>query len=63
MPTDPRFWSQVALQTFTLFMLLVAWLGLIVPVFPGLVVMWLITAVYAGIEYAAGRMTKLGWIL
>ena len=63
MPTDPRFWSQVALQTFTLFMLLVAWLGLIVPVFPGLVVMWLITAVYAGIDYAAGRMTKLGWIL
>ena len=63
MPTDPRFWSQVVLQTLTLFMLLVAWLGLIVPVFPGLVVMWLITAIYAGLEYVAGRMTALGWIL
>jgi uncharacterized protein YqgC (DUF456 family) len=63
MPTDTRFWSQVVIQTFTFFMLLIAWLGLVVPVFPGLVVMWLIAAVYAGIEYAAGRMTTLGWIL
>jgi uncharacterized protein len=63
MPTDPRFWSQVILQTVTLFLLLVAWLGLIVPVFPGLVVMWLITAIYAGLELAAGRMTTLGWIV
>jgi uncharacterized protein YqgC (DUF456 family) len=63
MPTDPQFWSQVVIQTLTFFMLLVAWLGLIVPVFPGLVVMWLITAVYAGLEYAAGRMTTLGWVL
>ena len=62
MPTDPRFWSQVVLQSVVLFLLLVAWLGLIVPVFPGLVVMWLITVIYAGLEYAAGRMTTLGWI-
>ena len=63
MPTDPRFWSQVVLQTVTLFVLLVSWLGLIVPVFPGLVVMWLTTAIYAAVEYTAGRMTTLGWIL
>lgn len=63
MPTDPRFWSQVVLQTVTLFMLLVSWFGLIVPVFPGLVVMWLITAIYAALEYAAGRMTTLDWFL
>jgi uncharacterized protein YqgC (DUF456 family) len=63
MPADPRFWSQVLIQTLTLFMLLVAWLGLVVPIFPGLVVMWLICAAYAALEHLSGRMTSLGWVL
>jgi uncharacterized protein len=62
MPTDPEFWSQVVLQTLTLFVLLVGWLGLLVPVFPGLVVMWLGTAVYAWLENLAGRMSTVDWI-
>ena len=63
MSTDARFWSEVALQTVTLFFLLVGWLGLFVPVFPGLVVMWLATAVYAAFESLAGRMATIDWAL
>ena len=61
MPTDPQFWSEVILQTLTLFVLIVGLLGLLVPVFPALVVMWLATLIYALIENADGRMTWVGW--
>jgi hypothetical protein len=63
MPTDSIFWSEVILRTLTLFALLVGWLGLFVPVFPGLVVMWLATAVYAALENQAGRMGPIDWVL
>jgi uncharacterized protein YqgC (DUF456 family) len=63
MPTDPQFWSEVFLQTLTLFVLIVGLLGLLIPVFPALVVMWLATLIYALIENAAGRMTWVGWML
>ncbi len=62
-PTDPRFWGEVVLQTLTLFVLLVGLVGLLVPVFPGLVVMWLATLAYALIENAAGRMAWIDWTL
>ena len=54
---------QVVLETLTLFVLIVGLLGLIVPVFPGLVVMWLATLVYAILQNAAGNMTSWKWIL
>lgn len=63
MPTDPQFWSEVIIQTLTLFVLLVGLLGLLIPVFPALVVMWLATLAYALIENASGRMTWVGWLL
>jgi uncharacterized protein YqgC (DUF456 family) len=63
MPTDPRFWSLVALQSLTLVALLIGWVGLFVPVFPGLVVMWLATLVYAVIEYFSGQMAWIDWLL
>jgi uncharacterized protein len=63
MPTDPRFWSEVILQTLTLFVLLVGLLGLLIPVFPALVVMWLATFVYALIENSLGRMVWIQWAL
>ena len=59
MPT----WFQIALDTFTLFVLIVGLLGLIVPVFPGLTIMWLGTLVYALIENSAGNMTSWDWFL
>jgi len=54
---------QVILEALTLFVLLVGLLGLIVPVFPGLTVMWLGTLVYALIQNAAGNMTGGKWFL
>jgi uncharacterized protein len=62
-PTDPKFWSEVILQTLTLSVLIVGLLGLLIPVFPALVVMWLATLIYALIENAAGRMAWIDWLL
>ncbi len=61
MPMNPQFWSQIALQTLTLFVLLVGWLGILVPVFPGLLIMWLGTLFYALVQSDAGRMDWLSW--
>jgi uncharacterized protein YqgC (DUF456 family) len=58
-----EFFLQVILETFTLFVLIVGLLGLIVPVFPGLTIMWLGTLVYALIQGAAGQMTGWDWFL
>jgi uncharacterized protein YqgC (DUF456 family) len=54
---------QVVLETLTLFALVVGLLGLIVPVFPGLVVMWLGTLLYALIQNSAGSMTNVKWLI
>jgi len=54
---------QVVLETLTLFALIVGLLGLIVPVFPGLVIMWLGTLVYAILQNAAGNMTGWKWLI
>src|SRR5512134_3653488 len=54
---------QVVLETFTLFALIVGLVGLIVPVFPGLVVMWLGTLIYAILQNAAGNMDGWKWLM
>ena len=61
MPEWVPFFLQVALETLTLFALFVGLAGLIVPVFPGLTVMWLVTLVYALIQNASGKMTGWDW--
>src|SRR3990172_12589960 len=63
MPTWLQLALQVALETLTLFVLLVGVLGLIVLVFLGLTIMWLGTLVYALIRNAAGKMTGWDWFL
>jgi len=63
MPPELQLFLQVVLETFTLFVLLVGLLGLIVPVFPGLTIMWLGTLVYAIIQNAADKMTGWDWFL
>ncbi len=63
MPTNPDFWNLVVLQTLTLFVLIVGWLGILVPVFPGLLIMWLGTLFYALVQNDAGRMDWLSWTL
>jgi uncharacterized protein YqgC (DUF456 family) len=57
MPDWLTLFLQVAVETFTLFALFVGLAGLIIPVFPGLVIMWLATLVYALIQNSAGMMT------
>ncbi len=59
----PELFLRVLLETLTLFVLLVGLLGLIVPVFPGLVIMWLGTLLYALVQSAAGKMTGWDWFL
>ena len=63
MTPEFQLFLQVILEALTLFVLLVGLLGLIVPVFPGLTVMWLGTLVYALIQNAAGNMTGWKWFL
>jgi len=54
---------QFGLQTITLFILFLGLMGLIVPVFPGLTVMWLATFIFAIIQAANGLMTGWDWFL
>src|SRR5687767_2078984 len=54
---------QIVLETLTLLALIVGLLGLVMPVFPGLVVMWLGTLVYAILQSAAGNMTTWKWVI
>ena len=51
------------LNGLTLLALLIGLFGLIVPVFPGLTIMWLGTLLYALIENSAGNMTGWDWFL
>jgi len=63
MTPELELFLQVVLETLTLFALIVGLLGLIVPVFPGLVVMWLGTLVYALLQNSAGNMTGWKWFI
>lgn len=63
MTPELELFLQVILETLTLFALIVGLLGLIVPVFPGLVVMWLGTLVYAIIQNSAGNMNDWKWVI
>ena len=63
MTPELELFLQVVLETLTLFALIVGLLGLIVPVFPGLVVMWLGTLVYAILQNSAGNMSGWKWFI
>ena len=54
---------QFIAHTLTLFFLLVGLFGLIIPVFPGLTVMWLSTLVFAIVQSASGLMPWYDWLL
>ncbi|MCZ2126627.1 MAG: DUF456 family protein [Anaerolineales bacterium] len=63
---DSSFWELLAksvIQALTFVVLIVGWIGLLVPVFPGLTVMWLAALGYALIQSALGQMAWLGWTL
>ena len=55
--------AEVFLEVLTFFALLFGLFGLLIPVFPGLTVMWIATLVYAIARAAVGNMTWVGWLL
>ena len=63
MPPGLELTAQVLLETLTLFVLLVGLFGLIVPVFPGLTIMWVAAVVFALIQNARGLMNGWDWFL
>ncbi|MBI2333567.1 MAG: DUF456 domain-containing protein [Chloroflexi bacterium] len=63
---DPAFWEQfgqVFFTTVTLLVLIFGLLGLLIPVFPGLTVMWLAILVYAIIQASLDNMNWIGWLM
>lgn len=62
-PLTLQFWLDVVLQSLTLFFLLAGLAGLVIPVFPGLTVMWVATLVYAVSQQIAEAMTVWDWFL
>jgi uncharacterized protein YqgC (DUF456 family) len=61
--TQFELFAEALVQAITLFVLIFGLIGLLVPIFPGLTVMWLATLVYALIEAAAGKMGAIDWVL
>jgi uncharacterized protein len=59
MPTDLEFWLRIGVETLTLFTLIIGTVGLIVPVFPGLVINWVAILIYGVLS---GFGIK-GWII
>ena len=63
---DPAFWElffETFLGILTFLVLLTGLIGLVIPIFPGLTVMWLGTLVYAIILAVGGKMGWVGWLL
>jgi uncharacterized protein YqgC (DUF456 family) len=55
--------GELFLQWLTLTFMLVGLVGLIIPIFPGIVVIWLSAVMYALIAAYAGRMNGWDWLL
>ncbi|MDX9992350.1 MAG: DUF456 domain-containing protein [Anaerolineales bacterium] len=51
------------LKAVTLVFMLIGLLGLIVPIFPGIIIIWLSALIYAVIAGLGGAMTGLDWFL
>ena len=51
------------MESLTLFVLLAGLFGLLIPVFPGLTIMWIGTLVYAIVQSINGEMTWVDWAL
>ncbi len=54
---------ELLLQWLTLTFMLVGLIGLVIPIFPGIGIIWLAALVYALIEAFAGKMGVWDWLL
>lgn len=55
--------AQTVLQIVVLALLVFGLLGLLIPIFPGLTVMWIGTLIYAIIQALIGNMNWVDWLL
>ncbi len=55
--------GELSLKSITLTFMLVGLFGLIIPIFPGIAIIWLAALVYALVSAAAGTMTGWDWFL
>ncbi|MCX6078425.1 MAG: DUF456 domain-containing protein [Chloroflexi bacterium] len=55
--------SELLLQWITLTFMLVGLVGLVIPIFPGIVVIWLSAFFYAILQALVGRMGVWDWLL
>ena len=62
-PEDIKLFIEIFFEFFTFAVLLVGLFGLLIPVFPGLTVMWIATLIYAIVQASMGNMTWVGWLL
>lgn len=60
---DTEFLLRVLIETLTLFFMLAGLVGSLVPIFPGLTVMWLATLIYALVQASNGNMAWFEWVL
>lgn len=63
MTPEFELFMQIVIETLVLFALIIGLLGLFVPVFPGLVIMWLGTLLYALIQSGTGNMNGWTWFI
>jgi uncharacterized protein YqgC (DUF456 family) len=61
--TDIEFFFRVLIETLTLFFMLVGLVGLVIPIFPGLTVMWFATLIYALVQGSNQSMNWFDWVL
>ena len=61
--TDWSVFGELMLQWITLTFMLVGLVGMVIPIFPGIAVIWLSTLIYAIIEAFAGKMGVWDWLL
>ena len=61
--TDWTQLSQFLLQWITLTFMLIGLIGLVIPIFPGIAVIWLSALVFAISEQLGGKMTGWDWFL
>jgi uncharacterized protein YqgC (DUF456 family) len=56
-------WLEYVIQWITLSFMLVGLVGMVIPIFPGITIIWLAALVYAVIEAFAGKMGIWDWVL
>ena len=62
-PASLELFVQVFFEVLTFAVLIFGLLGLLIPVFPGLVVMWIAILIYAIVQAGLGNMTWVSWLL